>query len=162
MKMTQILVSMGAMALLGAGAMAQDADEDTPFAEELVNLPGMYSGNYFCTGSGEHGLTLSVDALGERMEDGGYPVTATLWFYPVLANPDGPKGAFRMEGSLASDFALNLTPTTWIEEPSNYGAAEIDGDFHPFDDQITGVPAGAGAKATGCKALLLTRLSTGE
>lgn len=142
-------------------AAAWRAERAARMAEGLKTLPGIWAGDYFCTGSGQHGLTLQVDALGDKPEGAdAYAVTATLWFYPLMSNPASPKGAFRMAGTMDSAGGLDLKPTEWIEQPSNYGAANIDGVFDYADDEIRGLPAGAGAEATGCKAMHLTRLAT--
>lgn len=150
------------LAVLAGAAFADDSETEGP-AEGLKTLPGTWAGDYFCTGSGQHGMTLLVYPLAEP-DDGveAYSVTATLWFYPLMSNPAAPKGAFHMEGTMSGDGELDLMPTEWIEKPSNYGAASIEGVFDYFDDEIRGLPAGRGAEATGCKALHLTRLATAE
>lgn len=151
-----------ALAFMAGGAFAQQTmTEDA--VEGLQTLPGTWAGDYFCTGSGQHGMTLLIDPLGEKADEAvTYPVTATLWFYPLMSNPDAPKGAFRMEGMIGSLGELDLKPTEWIEKPSNYGAANIEGVFDYFDDEIRGLPAGRGAEATGCKAMHLTRLAAAD
>ena len=149
-----------ALAFLAGGAFAQQTGTED-MADGLEALPGTWAGDYFCTGSGQHGMTLLVDPLGEKADaEAAYPVTATLWFYPLMSNPGAPKGAFRMEGTMGPVGDLDLKPTEWIEKPSNYGAANIEGVFDYIDDEIRGLPAGRGAEATGCKAMHLTRLAT--
>ena len=159
-----LMLSLVGVSAAGAqDAQTETATEPDPFVEGLKTLPGTYAGDYFCRNTGAHGLTLKVEAMaGTDMTAGAYPVSATLWFYPLMSNPDAPKGAFYMEGTLDEFGQLQLLPTDWIEQPSNYGAAEIDGAYDADDKVIRGKPAGRGAAATGCLALNLTRLADVE
>lgn len=75
----------------------------------------VWEGQYTCR-QGETALRLSLERNAERVD-------ATFEFGPLATNPTVPRGAFLMTGTATRDadgVTVELTPTEWIERPSNY------------------------------------------
>ena len=124
------------------------------------NFLGIYAGTYTCS-RGENGITVSVDSIIDihAAKDDVAEISARLWFYDIASNPGHPTGAFNLAGIVNSG-STEMEPGEWIsDEPSNWGAAGIKGEFLEFDGglYLTGKPTGPGTGA--CETFTLSKLS---
>ncbi len=106
---------------------------------------GSFGGSYMCQ-DGEHGIHL--DLWAESYDGDEAEVSGVLGIFPTLSGKDGPSGmvagSFVVSGTInRSDSSISLEPVEWIQQPGNYGAANLEGTVAITDDgflQITGKP----------------------
>ena len=157
-----LTMACSALALFSVPTFAQDGTSPAEIPEsEFTPYTGVYAGTYLC-GKGENGMTISIDSVVDLVgvEDGPMAkVDARLWFYDTTGNPDHPKGAFKLTGTL-SETELSLSPAGWISDaPSDWGAAGVKGIIILEDDgpdELYGEPTGVGTWS--CHEFQLTKL----
>ena len=118
-KFVKTLVATAAIFSSAALANADDASVD------VSKYEGTYAGTFWCN-FGEMGMALSLKDAGvsddkDMAEAGFRSVNGVLNFFPTLANPDMPDGAFKVSGWIHADSKyvneMELQPGDWIDQP---------------------------------------------
>lgn len=179
---TKMMICMGAALLFTGSATAQTAPVLKPL--NVLMVEGEYAGSFLCS-KGEMGmsLTLMESDLSEPLtfkDLGEVPcrsgagscndlqnarfaqirrLKGVLNFYPLLGNPDAPRGAFEVTGImrpiLPEIIRIEMSPGAWLEKPEGFGASGFEVSFR--NGVLSGKPT-----ASSCSKLKMTKLVTGK
>jgi hypothetical protein len=126
--MKRVLLALVCACLLAAPAFAQLK----PGASFKSDVSGAWRGLYVC-GQGLTGLTLDVrDTAPGRIE-------ATFRFGPVPSNPDVPKGAYLMQGTVDRlTREVDLVGVKWIDRPPAFEMVDLHGRLSDLGVYLSG------------------------
>lgn len=149
----------------------------------VLLVEGEYAGSFLCS-KGEMGMSLTLmesdptkpltykDLGEEPCRSGAGPcndrqnarfaemhrLKGVLNFYPLLGNPDAPRGAFEVTGIMRPIITgmsrIEMSPGAWLEKPEGFGASGFEASLRK--GVLSGKPT-----ASGCSKLKMTKLRTG-